>query len=98
MKPGSFADRTLEIDSAERSLAPVLSSDKGAVYWTSGFHLDMDTRRAVLLLVVVVTAVMITRSVVAIQNGEFGTVGRQFAVGVIVLGFGVALVQHWEQV
>jgi hypothetical protein len=75
-----------------------LSSDKDAVYWASGFYLDMETRRAVLLLVVVVTAVMITRGLVAIQNGEFGTVGRQLGVGAIVLGFGVALVRHWEQV
>jgi len=36
----------------------------------------MDTRWAVLALVGLVTAVMTVRGIVAIQNGEFGTVGR----------------------
>jgi len=58
----------------------------------------METRRAVLLLVGIVTAVMLVRGVVAIRNGEFGTVGRQFGVGAVILAFGVALVRHWEQV
>ncbi|MEF8829086.1 MAG: hypothetical protein V5A49_08620 [Haloarcula sp.] len=58
----------------------------------------METRRAVLLLVGVVTAVMMIRGVVAIQNGAFGTVGRQLGVGAIVLAFGVALVRYWDQV
>jgi hypothetical protein len=58
----------------------------------------METRRAVLALVVIVTAVMVVRSIVAVRNGEFGTVGRQAGVGAIVLGFGIALVRHWEHV
>jgi len=58
----------------------------------------METRRAVLLLVAVVTAVMVVRAVVAAQNGAFGTVGRQAGVGAIVLAFGVALVRYWDQV
>jgi hypothetical protein len=58
----------------------------------------MDTRWAVFALVVVVTAVMIVRGIVGIQNGEFGTVGRQFGVGTIVFAFGVALVRYWDRV
>ena len=58
----------------------------------------METRWAVLALVVIVTAVMAVRGIVAIQNGEFGTVGRQFGVGAIVFTFGIALVRYWDQV
>jgi len=58
----------------------------------------METRLAVLTLVAVVTGVMAVRAVVAVQNGEFGTVGRQVGVGLIVLAFGVALVRNWDQV
>jgi len=58
----------------------------------------METRWAVLALVLVVTAVMVVRGIVAIQNGAFGTVGRQVGVGAIVLTFGVALVRYWDRV
>jgi hypothetical protein len=58
----------------------------------------METRWAVLALVAIVTAVMTIRGAVAIQNGEFGTVGRQLGVGAIVLTFGVALVRYWDHV
>lgn len=58
----------------------------------------METRWAVLALVVVVTAVMMVRGIVAVQNGEFGTVGRQLGVGAIVFTFGVALVRYWDRV
>ena len=47
---------------------------------------------------VIVTAVMAVRGIVAIQNGEFGTVGRQFGVGAIVFTFGIALVRYWDRV
>ena len=56
----------------------------------------METRHAVLLLVSAVTVVMAVRAVVALQNGEFGTVGRQVGVGAVVLVFGVALYRRWE--
>jgi len=58
----------------------------------------MKTRLAVLVLVAVVTAVMVVRGVVAVQNGELGTVGRQMGVGAVVLAFGVALVRYWDEV
>ena len=58
----------------------------------------METHHAVLSLVAVVTLVMAVRAVVAALNGELGTVGRQLAVGGIVLAFGVALHRNWETV
>jgi hypothetical protein len=58
----------------------------------------MDTRWAVLALVVIVTAVLLVRGVVAVRNGAFGTVGRQLGVGAIVFTFGIALVRYWDQV
>jgi steroid 5-alpha reductase family enzyme len=56
----------------------------------------METRHAVLLLVAAVTVVMAVRAAVALQNGEFGTVGRQVGVGAVVLAFGAALYRRWE--
>ncbi|MFC7228785.1 hypothetical protein N0B31_15350 [Salinirubellus salinus] len=56
----------------------------------------METRHAVLALVLVVTTVMAVRGAVAVGNGEFGTVARQGAVGAIVLAFGVALYRRWD--
>jgi hypothetical protein len=56
----------------------------------------METRHSVLLLVSAVTVVMAARAVVALQNGEFGTVGRQVGVGAVVLAFGAALYRRWE--
>lgn len=58
----------------------------------------METRQAVLALVLLVTTVMLVRGVVAILNGDIGTVGRQAGVGAIVLAFGVTLVRHWDEV
>lgn len=58
----------------------------------------METRWAVLVLVVLVTAVMVVRGVVAIRNGAVGTFGRQMGVGAIVFTFGVALVRYWDEV
>ena len=58
----------------------------------------METRHAVLALVLVVTAIMLLRGVVAIRNGDYGTFGRQVGVGGIVFAFGVALVRHWDRV
>lgn len=58
----------------------------------------METRWTVLVLVVILTAILAVRGVVAIQNGAYGTVGRQMGVGTIVFAFGVALVRHWGQV
>lgn len=58
----------------------------------------METQWAVLVLVVLVTAVLVVRGVVAIQNGAYGTFGRQMGVGAIVFTFGVALVRYWDQV
>ncbi|MDT3437189.1 hypothetical protein [Haloarcula sp. 1CSR25-25] len=59
----------------------------------SGFRHDTGTRRAGLVLVVV-TAVVNVRGVVAVQNGRFGTVARQ--LGAIVFAFGVTLVRYWD--
>jgi hypothetical protein len=56
----------------------------------------METRHAVLLLVAAVTVGMAVRAAVALQNGEFGTVGRQVGVGAVVLAFGAALYRRWE--
>jgi len=75
-----------------------LSCDKDAVYWNNGICPDMEARRAVLVLVMVVTGVMIVRGIVAVWNGEIGTVGRQVGIGAVVLAFGVALVRDWDQV
>lgn len=58
----------------------------------------METRHAVLALVVVVTTVMLVRGAVALRNGAYGTVGRQLGVGAIVCIFGLALVRNWDQV
>ncbi|WP_435185820.1 hypothetical protein [Halobellus sp. EA9] len=58
----------------------------------------METRHAVLSLVAVVTLVMAVRTVVAGTNGEIVTVGRQLAVGGIVLAFGLGLYRNWEAV
>jgi hypothetical protein len=58
----------------------------------------MQTRWTVLVLVVLVTAVLVVRGVVAIQNGAYSTFGRQMGVGAIVFTFGVALVRYWDQV
>jgi hypothetical protein len=58
----------------------------------------MDTRRVVFVLVCLVTAIMAIRGFVALQNGEFSTVGRQLGVGVIVFIFGIALVRRWDEI
>jgi len=58
----------------------------------------METRRAVLVLVLVVTAVLLVRGAVALGNGEFGTVGRQLGVGAVVFAVGVALARYWDRV
>jgi len=58
----------------------------------------METQRTVFVLVVLVTAVLVVRGVVAIQNGAYGTFGRQMGVGAIVFTFGIALVRYWDQV
>jgi hypothetical protein len=58
----------------------------------------MDTRHAVLLLVVLVTLVMGVRGVVAALDGDIGTVARQVAVGGLVLAFGVGLYRNWNAV
>jgi hypothetical protein len=58
----------------------------------------MDTRHAVLSLVAVVTLVMVVRAVAAGMNGEVGTIGRQLAVGGVVLAFGLGLYRNWEAV
>lgn len=58
----------------------------------------MDTRHAVLLLVVLVTLVMGMRGVVAALDGDIGTVARQVAVGGLVLAFGVGLYRNWNAV
>ena len=58
----------------------------------------METRHAVLSLVAVVTLVMAIRAVIAGINGEIGTIGRQLAVGGIVLAFGLALFRNWEAI
>ncbi|MEZ3145577.1 hypothetical protein [Halobaculum sp. MBLA0143] len=58
----------------------------------------METRHAVLALVVAVTGVMAVRGAVAAAAGDFGTVARQVAVGGILAVFGVALVRNWDTV
>jgi len=58
----------------------------------------MDTRHAVLSLVLVVTTVMAVRGVVALVEGDVGTVARQAAVGGIVLAFGVGLYRNWDAI
>jgi hypothetical protein len=58
----------------------------------------METRSAVLILVVVVEAVMVARGVAALAAGDVGTVARQVAVGGIVLAFGVGLYRDWDAV
>jgi hypothetical protein len=58
----------------------------------------MDTRHAVLLLVVLVTLVMGVRGVVAALDGDVGTVARQVAVGGLVLAFGAGLYRNWNAV
>lgn len=58
----------------------------------------METRYAVLGLVVVVTAVMGTRGVVAALGGDVGTFARQAVVGGFVFAFGVALVRNWDAI
>jgi hypothetical protein len=56
----------------------------------------METRQAVLGLVLAVTLVMIVRGIVAVAAGDFGTFGRQVGVGGIVFAFGVALYRRWD--
>ncbi|MFC4405977.1 hypothetical protein [Haloarchaeobius iranensis] len=56
----------------------------------------METRHAVLALVLVVTLLMALRGVLALLEGDLGTFGRQAGVGGIVLAFGVALYRNWE--
>jgi len=58
----------------------------------------METRRAVLVLVLVLTLVMGVRGVVALRAGDVGTVARQVAVGGILLAFGVGLYRNWGSV
>jgi len=58
----------------------------------------METRHAVLALVLLVTSIMAVRGAVAIANGDFGTFGRQVGVGGIVLAFGVAIYRQWDQI
>jgi len=58
----------------------------------------MDTRHAVLSLVVVVTTVMAVRGAVAIAEGDVGTLARQVAVGGILLAFGVGLYRNWDAI
>ena len=58
----------------------------------------METRWAVLALVLIVTAVLLVRGVVAVGNGEFGTVARQLGVGAVVFAFGISLVRYWDNV
>jgi uncharacterized membrane protein (DUF373 family) len=56
----------------------------------------MATRHAVLTLVVVVTLVMGVRGIVAVLDGDVGTLLRQVAVGGILLAFGVGLFKQWD--
>jgi hypothetical protein len=56
----------------------------------------METRHAVLALVLVVTMIMALRGVFAVLVGDLGTFGRQVGVGGIVLAFGVALYRSWD--
>ena len=58
----------------------------------------MDTRRAVLMLVCLVTVIMAIRGVIALRNGDFGTFGRQLGGGGIVFAFGIALVRRWDEI
>ena len=58
----------------------------------------METRHAVLALVLLVTTVMVLRGAVAVLSGDFGTFGRQLGVGGIVFAFGVSLVRHWDRI
>jgi hypothetical protein len=58
----------------------------------------METRHAVLGLVLVVSAVMGARGVVALLDGDVGTVARQAVVGAFILAFGVALFRNWDAV
>jgi hypothetical protein len=58
----------------------------------------MDTRDAVLLLVLLVTGVMGVRGVVAALAGDIGTLARQITVGGLVLAFGVGLYRNWNAV
>jgi hypothetical protein len=58
----------------------------------------MDTRDAVLLLVLLVTGVMGVRGVVAALTGDVGTLARQITVGGLVLAFGVGLYRNWNAV
>ncbi|SFK66084.1 hypothetical protein SAMN04487950_0449 [Halogranum rubrum] len=58
----------------------------------------MQTRHAVLGLVLVVTAIMGARGIVAILNGDVGTFARQVAVGGFILVFGVALYRNWDAI
>ncbi|MFD1597731.1 hypothetical protein [Halobellus rarus] len=55
----------------------------------------MDTRHAVLVLVLVLTAVMTIRGIVAAASGDIGTVGRQVVVGALLLVFGIGLYRRW---
>jgi hypothetical protein len=57
----------------------------------------METRHAVLGLVLVVTLVMAVRGVVALLNGDVGTLARQVGVGGLVFAFGVALYRYWDE-
>ncbi|SEO19199.1 hypothetical protein SAMN04487948_1014 [Halogranum amylolyticum] len=58
----------------------------------------MQTRHAVLGLVLVVTTVMGIRGVVAILDGDVGIFARQVAVGGFILAFGVALYRNWDAI
>jgi hypothetical protein len=58
----------------------------------------METRHAVLGLVLVVTAVMGTRGVVAVLDGDVGTFARQTVVGGFILAFGVGLYRNWDAI
>jgi len=58
----------------------------------------METRHAVLALVLVVTLVMSIRGVVAVLEGDLGTFGRQVGVGGIVFVFGLALYRNWDDI
>jgi hypothetical protein len=58
----------------------------------------METRRAVLALVLVVTAVMAVRGLVAARAGDVGTLARQVVVGGFVLAFGLGLYRRWDAI
>jgi len=58
----------------------------------------METRHAVLGLVLVVTLVMAVRGGVALLNGDVGTLARQIGVGGLVFAFGVALYRSWDDI